>query len=154
MKTSGVYSGMLIEATNHPDEIQRLLEMSVNSGRKPGVIGWVNQDQFELTVPTFVHHPLFKGIRLDWLEDHIDSRQFISLLQSPRQHHGRGGVDPRGISAFVRGSDCRLSRHCLCAKPHGRVICEKTGGWNFFQSQIDRMLLANFRDYRLFHMND
>jgi L-fuconolactonase len=87
MKTSGVSSGVLVEATNHPDEIEGLLEISVNSWLQPGVIGWMDQNQLELTLPTFVSHPLFKGMRLNWLEDHVDSKRFVSLLQVAREHH-------------------------------------------------------------------
>ncbi len=63
----GVYSGVLIEATNTPDEIDYLLDISAASPLQPGVIGWlpVDHPDSQRHIAKLARNPRFKGIRLN-----------------------------------------------------------------------------------------
>lgn len=69
LAASGVYSGVLIEATNTPEEITHLLDISAASPLQPGVIGWLPADYPDTAqeIARLARHPSFKGIRLNGL---------------------------------------------------------------------------------------
>lgn len=82
LQACGVHTGVLIEATNTPQEIEWLLEMSAASPLQPGVIGWINLQDLDAPeqIARFAAHPLFRGIRLNWLESTFDMTAFARVV--------------------------------------------------------------------------
>ncbi len=83
MKSLGVMGGILIEATNTPEEIPWLLEVSELSDLYWGVIGWIHLEQADAPkqITHFAQRPRFKGVRLNWLEARIQTSSLNSAMQ-------------------------------------------------------------------------
>ncbi|MBA3871629.1 MAG: amidohydrolase family protein [Anaerolineae bacterium] len=83
MKSLGVMGGILIEATNTPEEIPWLLEVSETSDLHWGVIGWIHLEQMDAPkqITHFAQHPHFKGVRLNWLEARLQTSSLYSAMQ-------------------------------------------------------------------------
>jgi L-fuconolactonase len=71
MGTCGVRGGVLVEATNTPQEIPWLLEIAAKESHPWGVVGWIDLDQPD-AVEQIAHYsrdPRFKGVRMNWFEE-------------------------------------------------------------------------------------
>lgn len=88
MKSSGVVGGVLMEATNTPEEISWLLEVCEISEGYWGVIGWIALEQQDAIkrIAHFAQHPQFKGVRLNWLERRTHTTQLDQTIQAVASH--------------------------------------------------------------------
>ncbi|MDX2077838.1 MAG: amidohydrolase family protein [bacterium] len=80
----GVDGGVLMEATNTPQEIDWLLDMCHASPLQMGVIGWIAPDdpQGHEKMALFAKNPRFKGIRLNWLDSPPNMTMLAPILRA------------------------------------------------------------------------
>jgi L-fuconolactonase len=88
LRYADVHSALFIEATNNSDEISWLLEFSAKSDLQTGVIGWINPDDPNAAtlIANFATNPSFKGIRINWLREDINTASLASLLKQIALH--------------------------------------------------------------------
>lgn len=123
MRALGITGGILIEATNTPEEIDWLLELTAGHASAWGIIGWLDlEDPAGIgRLTRLAANSTFKGVRLNWLASRPD---FTSL------HDGMAAlkqtarvleilVDYRLIPEVARFSQ---------AYPHQRVVIEHAAG--------------------------
>lgn len=110
IKSSGVVGGILMEATNTPEEIPWLLEICEISEGCWGVIGWIDLEQPDAStrIAHFAQHPKFKGVRLNWLETRSHTTRLDQTIQAVGSHGLVVDVLPRwehlpDILIFMRG---------------------------------------------------
>jgi len=120
MLACGVVGGVLMEATNHPQEIDWLLEISHASHMPMGVIGWIppNLHQ-ELSI--FAKNSRFRGIRLNWLEPHPNSRILTPLLQACEAH---GLV----VDVLTNPDHLHAVANLIADYPHIMFVLDHMGG--------------------------
>ena len=89
MNALGVVGGLLMEATNTPEEIPWLLEISDMVEGQWGVIGWIHLEQPDAAeqIAHFAQHPHFKGVRLNWLQSRPQSQSLDTAMAAVSAAH-------------------------------------------------------------------
>lgn len=84
MKNLGVVGGILMEATNTPDEIPWLLDICESDDLCYGVIGWVHLEQADAPaqIAHFARNPHFKGVRLNWIETRARTQSLDESMEA------------------------------------------------------------------------
>jgi len=79
-----VSGGILIEATNTPEEISWLLKLTEADDRCWGVIGWIHLEQPNAVeqINHFAQHPNFKGVRLNWLAPRSNPERLYAAMHA------------------------------------------------------------------------
>jgi len=85
---SNVIGGILMEATNTPQEIAWLLKVTEQDSRCWGVIGWIHLEQPDAAaqIKHFAAHPNFKGVRLNWLVSRPNPDRLYAAMQALQAH--------------------------------------------------------------------
>lgn len=119
-----VQGGLLIEATNTPEEIAWLLSAADAAALDWGVIGWLhlNRPSALTKIEHYAQHPRFKGVRLNLLTPQ-DMTLFDPALAA---------IERRGLVVDVLSQPDQLASAAALAErfPTLMFVLEHFGGWS------------------------
>lgn len=89
MMPLNVVGGLLMEATNTPEEIPWLLAICEADPRCLGAIGWVHLEQADASeqIHRFAQHDHFKGVRLNWLTSRPETHCLDAAMLALQEHN-------------------------------------------------------------------
>lgn len=89
MNSLNVVGGLLMEATNTPQEIPWLLAICEADSRGLGVIGWIHLEDDDAVeqIKRWAKHKHFKGVRLNWLASRSETYPLEAAMDALQEHN-------------------------------------------------------------------
>lgn len=128
-----VQGGILLEATNTPEEIAWLLAAAEESPLEWGVVGWIDLDQASALaeIERWAQHPRFKGVRLNWLTPRADPERLYPALAALKRH---------GLVVEVLAHPDQLPQITGLTRlfPALTFVLNHFGGWALTHNRVDQ----------------
>jgi L-fuconolactonase len=118
-----VTSGILMEATNTPAEIDWLLAIAVQQSDAWGVVGWIDLESTHAVeqIAAYAEHSCFRGVRLNWLQTRVGAPALDAALHTLAVHDC-------SIDVLTQHEHLPVLADFIAAYPENRFVLNHFGG--------------------------